>query len=184
MNVVEVTDLGSDAGLSLLNLYAENFEVSEKIPLTDIDALIKSGSGHVLAFFDEGEGEPVAGAFVILDSTYLYIAFLAVASGHQGRGYGTKALELLEEKYAGRTCVLEIQSPTVESGNHRQRIRRAEFYKRAGFEFAPFSADEQGGIYDFMVRGGTVSLPQMQEFLERAVGPERLRQWHMRFFCR
>ena len=51
----------------------------------------------------------------------------------RGKGYGQQILTQLIEKYKGKTCVLDMESPTQVCENIVQRRRRHAFYLRNGF---------------------------------------------------
>jgi GNAT superfamily N-acetyltransferase len=51
----------------------------------------------------------------------------------RGQGKGQEILTTLIDKYKGKTCVLDMESPKQECENKAQRERRHEFYLRNGF---------------------------------------------------
>jgi GNAT superfamily N-acetyltransferase len=59
--------------------------------------------------------------------------YFAVLPELRGQGKGQEILTTLIEKYKGKTCVLDMESPRQECSNKAQRERRHDFYLRNGF---------------------------------------------------
>ena len=107
------------------------------------------------------------------DPVYLY--YFAMADGARGKGYGTEAMALLAEHYAGHTIFLALQPRDAEAENAEQRVRRHAFYERCGFSDMPFGVVEVGIPYDVMALGGTVTFRDYRAVFARYLGwPARL----------
>ena len=59
---------------------------------------------------------------------FVFIEHIAVDSDKRSGGYGSKAIELVKEKY-GKKIILEAEIPVTE-----QQIKRIRFYDRMGFK--------------------------------------------------
>ncbi len=59
--------------------------------------------------------------------SYIYIEHLAIDSDIRGGGYGSKAINLVKEKY-GKPIILEAEAPETET-----QIKRIRFYEKLGF---------------------------------------------------
>ena len=58
--------------------------------------------------------------------------YFAIDDSKRGKGYGSKALKLLQERYAGYRFFLEIERTDVEADNIEERKRRKSFYLQNG----------------------------------------------------
>jgi GNAT superfamily N-acetyltransferase len=69
-------------------------------------------------------------------TNYVLVSLLAVYPEYRGRGIGTKFLEELKGLYAEkRGIIVEVEKPEAATNPEEKRIRmkRIEFYKKAGF---------------------------------------------------
>lgn len=69
----------------------------------------------------------------VCSEKYLYISFIAVTPGVQGRGYGSKILALLRQTYPKKALLVEVETPDAAAFNCDQREKRIAFYERNGF---------------------------------------------------
>ena len=84
---------------------------------------------------------------------FVYLFYLAVNPDLQSHGYGSRILAELKKRYAGKTIVLEAESTSVEADNMDQRIARACFYERNGFNRLPYRLEDGGVVYDIFACG-------------------------------
>ena len=63
---------------------------------------------------------------------FIFIEHLAIDSDKRNGGYGSKALNLVKEKY-NKPLILEAEAPETE-----QQIKRIRFYNRHGFKLNSF----------------------------------------------
>lgn len=80
----------------------------------------------------------------------IYLFYLAVNPVLRSKGYGTKLLQWLREKYPDKAIVGNIEPIGMDSDNEEQRIRRLAFYERNGFHLIPFRLSDDSGIYDII----------------------------------
>jgi len=73
-------------------------------------------------------GESVGLIVFWLFSDFLFIEHIAINNEKRGKGYGTKAIELLKEKY-NLPIILEAESPETEI-----QKKRIKFYEQLGFK--------------------------------------------------
>ena len=64
---------------------------------------------------------------------FVFIEHIAIDEDKRGSGYGSKAIELLKEKY-NKPLILEAEAPVTE-----QQIKRINFYNRLGFNVNSFN---------------------------------------------
>ena len=69
-------------------------------------------------------------------------------------------LKLLNEKYADKRMILEIENPEVPSDNTPERIRRKGFYLRNGMVVMPFRVDLFGVEMLILTNGRPVTFDE------------------------
>ena len=74
-------------------------------------------------------GEMVGFVALWMLGDIVFLEHLAIKKEFRGRGYGTKILKDIKQKFPGKV-VLEVEPPKDET-----TIRRIKFYKKAGFHF-------------------------------------------------
>ena len=113
------------------HLYQTAFPEDEQIPWNDLVRLI--GEMH-LDFTAYYEGEHFIGFTIVFPYEPVnWFWYFAVLPELRGQGRGQEILTMLIEKYKGKTCVLDMESPRQECDNKAQRMRRYAFYLRNGF---------------------------------------------------
>ena len=116
--------------LKLRMLYREAFPKCERKPFSIIRAMAQNGKTDRLYFEDE-KGF-VGMCATINGSDAILIDYLAVAKKRRGTGLGSEMIRLLTEHYKGYGVFLEIERLDENAKNNRDRIRRRDFYLRAG----------------------------------------------------
>jgi GNAT superfamily N-acetyltransferase len=150
-------------------LYREAFPAEERAPFYILKSRAKRGKAD---FWQIADGEIRAGfAYVISYKDLSYLFYFAVEPSLRGKGYGTAALNLLKEKYAGRRLFLAIEPLEDSAGNAAQRIGRHEFYLRCGFEDLPYRLKEASVVFSIMGIGGPVHAKEHKEMIEGYLGP-------------
>ena len=111
-------------------LYREAFPRCERKPFSIILDMAKKGKTD-LWYFEDDEG--FAGlAATINGQDHILIDYLAVAKKRRGTGVGTRMLSALLDHYDGYGVFLEIEELDESAENNAERVRRKEFYLRAG----------------------------------------------------
>jgi len=112
-------------------LYETAFPEDEQIPWNDLMRLVKEMALDFTAYYD---GETFIGFTIVYPrKQFNWFWYFAVQEELRGKGYGQQILTQLIEKYKGKTCVLDMESPTQVCENMEQRRRRHAFYLRNGF---------------------------------------------------
>ena len=111
-------------------LYREAFPRCERKPFSIIKAMAERGKTD-LWYFEEN-GSFVGLCATINGSDKVLIDYLAVKKSKRGGGGGTKMLSQLLEHYRDYGVFLEIEELDPSAENNSERVRRKEFYLRAG----------------------------------------------------
>ena len=85
-------------------------------------------------FFEIYDGDLVVGFTALwVFENFVFIEHIAIDENKRGGGYGSKAIELIKEKY-NKPLILEAEAPVTE-----QQIKRIKFYNRLGFNVNSFN---------------------------------------------
>lgn len=111
-------------------LYMSAFPACERKPLSVIRYKQHKKAADVWVVEDEGEFVGLAITMNGLDLVLL--DYFAIDDFKRGKGYGSKALKLLQETYSDYRFFLEIERTDVEAENIEERKRRKSFYLQNG----------------------------------------------------
>ena len=112
-------------------LYKEAFPKCERKPFSIIKSMAKRGKTDLWYFEDEGGFAGLCATINGPDN--ILLDYLAVAKERRGSGIGTKMLKELLGYYKDYGVFLEIEELDDSAENSAERMRRREFYLRAGF---------------------------------------------------
>ena len=84
----------------------------------------------------------------------------------RGKGFGSKILESIKQKYINYRIVLCIEQIDKNSNNYKQRIKRKEFYTKNGFKDASYTIKERSIRYDMLYYNQNDKKVTLQEFQE------------------
>ena len=149
-------------------LYREAFPANERKPRWLLRRQRRRGIGEILAL---SEGDKTVGLVITaIMGELVLVDYLAVNEALRGGGIGSRALELIRERYSGRRIFLEIEEPREDAENNAQRIRRKAFYERCGVHDAGVRAYVYGCDFMLMTFGGGVTFGEYLALLEHTVG--------------
>ena len=77
-----------------------------------------------LVFYDQDQF--VGLSYIIHHHGIHYVLYLAVNDRVRSRGYGSRILAQLKQRYAPDTLILDIEQPDVTAANNHQRLRRRQ----------------------------------------------------------
>lgn len=115
----------------LKHLYQTSFPENEQIPWTDLLRLIDEMHLDFTAYYEQDK--LIGFTIVFPHEQFNWYWYFAVKPELRGQGRGQKILTALIEKYKGKICVLDMESPKQICNNTEQRKRRHAFYLRNGF---------------------------------------------------
>lgn len=111
-------------------LYMGAFPACERKPLPVIRYKQRKKAADVWMIEEDGE---FAGLAITMNgSDMVLLDYFAIDDDKRGKGYGSRALQLLHEKYASYRFFLEIERTDVEADNLEERKRRKAFYLQNG----------------------------------------------------
>ncbi len=147
-------------------LYRNAFPANERAPLFMLYHHAKNERNSFFAVEDNGEF--IGLVYTIKTDKMAYVFFLAVEENKRGKGYGTKILDMIKNKYSDYAIALMIEDTHIEDvDNYQERINRLDFYKKNGFNELNIKIKEAGVDYELL---GTESTVTQGDFLELMKG--------------
>ncbi len=157
---IHITEQLTDTQLKeLKRLYRLAFPASERKPFWLIRKKEREGVTEILGLVDE-ENRLVGEIITIAWQDLLLVDYFAIAENIRGQGYGTRALELLRERYRDRRILLEIETPEILCENQQERVRRKQFYRSSGLDSMDYHVNLFGVEMEIMTFQGQVSFEE------------------------
>jgi GNAT superfamily N-acetyltransferase len=152
----------------VIKIFKQEFPAAERMPISLMNIFAKRENVDFLAFYDDKKF--VGFAYLITYKTLTYLFFFAVKSDEHSKGYGSRILAYLRERYAGNRIVLIIEEINPAAENNAQRIRRRDFYIKNGYAPAGFREVPKYDIFDAYVIGGSCTKEDLAELIANFVG--------------
>ena len=99
-----------------------------------------------------------------------YLFYLAIDDSQRGKGYGTKVMKLLQEKYMNFRLFLALETLDKNADNYNERVKRHNFYKRAGLTELPYHLREATVVYDIMGTNGKIEPEEYGALISDYIG--------------
>ena len=132
-------------------LYEQSFPDAERVPFGDVMRLVDEMPLDFTCYFSDGS---LVGLFIVYPhERFNWFWYFAVVPSMRGHGYGQQILSDVLERYRGRLCVLDMESPRQPSDNLDQRMRRLAFYGRNGFRDTEVERSYSGITFTIMLNG-------------------------------
>lgn len=113
------------------NLYLTAFPQAERVPYFLLCRLCKRRGVSFNAVYDKSSFAGLI--YTVCHKDIVFIFYFAVNSVLRGKGYGSRILAAVKEKYPDCRFVLNIEECNPSSSNYAERLKRKEFYKKSGF---------------------------------------------------
>jgi len=165
---MELQDAGKEEFSYIGRLYKSAFPRDERAPFFMIKR--KALQGKARALVAKENGIVLGFAYVICYEDLVYLFYFAVDAGRRGSGNGSRILQLLKEKYAGKRIFLAREQLDEKAGNYEERLKRHAFYLKNGFQDLPHKIREASVVYDIMGVGGVVSPEEYAALIENWCG--------------
>ena len=149
-------------------LYMSAFPKDERAPFRTLLRRAKKKNVNFFACMDADEFIGLLYVVNHLDMSYIF--YFAVKEDKRGLGYGTAILKAALKKYKGRRFFLAIEEVARNYENYPQRLKRRQFYQRAGFECTGQKIQEAFVIFDLLGVGGKVDNKGYRALMKRFLG--------------
>jgi len=108
-------------------------------------------------------------AITALYQDLVLLDYFAIKKEFQNKHYGSRALELLKERYQDRRLVLEIELLDENASNYRERVRRKQFYLKNGMKETGIYASLHGVPMELLTTGKQVSYEEYHAIYEKSI---------------
>lgn len=156
--------------ISLYRLYLTAFPKCERKPVWLILSMCRKGTAEVLSIDD---GRFLGLVITVLQGDKVLLDYFAVKSCERGGGIGSRALELIRQRYTDKRLLLEIETPDPLAENNADRLRRKSFYLRNGLSDTGIRVSLFGVAMELLTFGQDISFEEYLDIYRLAVGSKR-----------
>lgn len=158
---------------SIEALYISAFPPEERAPYSMIKRKFVAGKADLLTAKDDGKF--IGFAYLVSDQTAAYLFFFAVEASERGKGYGSRILKSLCEKYNDKNLFLAREQLDPNADNYEERVKRHNFYLHNGFSDLDLKIKEAKVVYDVMSAGVEILPEEYDALMTKWCGP--LMKW-------
>ncbi|ORX83330.1 hypothetical protein BCR32DRAFT_267065 [Anaeromyces robustus] len=176
MELKEVDNNNKTEYQRIEKLYKEAFPSKERQNFWSLQRRVKKGKAEQWNFYDNDIWVGWSYIIKIKGKNYIYLYYFAINSSLRGKGYGTKALKLLLEKYKDYKIILALEDWREESDDHEQRIKRHEFYLHCGMKDLPYKQQEPVLSFATMGYGDEVKPEEFKDLIDTFMG------WPLKYY--
>ena len=113
-------------------LYLSAFPENERPPLHwFLRCLYSCVQNEVFSYYEDGF---IGFAEITIHQDIVYICFLAVTEENRNKGYGSKIISDIKDKYPGYTLLVCFEEVDEKYPDYDNRKRRQNFYIKNGFK--------------------------------------------------
>ncbi len=143
----------------------EAFPEEEHIPVEELLQMVHDKKLEIHAVYDL---DCLVGFFVIvLYRPVAYVFFLAMDPNQRSKGYGSRTLALMKEKFPEYQIVLDIENIDETADNIEQRRSRKQFYLRNGFNETDYNLDLNGMEMEVLCNSKQLDAAAFSTLLDR-----------------
>ena len=158
----------------LKKIYLEAFPKAERKPFWLMKQKALQGKMELLSIKEKGE--PVGLAFMVLYQDLALLDYFAIAHAYRGKKIGSKALELLKERYHKQRFLLEIEQVDKAASNNAERIRRKQFYLKNGLHETGIQVSVFQVPMELLTDGRPLTFEEYYGIYLTSIGPVFARQ--------
>lgn len=168
---MQFTNLNDINGAEVNEIMVYSFPPSEIPDYEGLKRFAKAENSEVIVCEDEGKVQGFTLCITYRDMVLVFL--LAVNKNSRSRGYGSRILAHLKEKYNGKRLFLEMERPIEGKESYPQRIKRNKFYNRNGFKAMNYSYKAYDEDFLMMCCDCNVSYEEYVELLYNVVGKDK-----------
>lgn len=170
MKLLDVFSEGKQYKDRVYALYEQAFPPEEKKTVEMLEELVHQRKLEILAVT---EGERFVGlAINMLAGEKALLDYFAISPEIRGGGYGSRALQLLLERFAGKPYIFEVEKPDDTAPNARERERRIAFYLRNGLKETGLFLNAYQTDFHILTPDGHASYEEYLELLDEVLGKD------------
>lgn len=152
-------------------LYRSAFPKAERRPFSAIRSMSKTGKVDVWYFEEDGQFAGLA-TTINGDNNLTLLDYFAVSEKNRDKGWGSKMIPMIVEKYQGRHLFGEIEAPDPNADNNENRKRRKQFYLRLGLVAQDIYIRFFGVEMEILTTGYPITYQEYEAFYRKNLGDE------------
>lgn len=149
-------------------LYIDSFPANERAPFYMLKRRAKQGKADLWCIYDKNLF--VGMAYVVSDMKLSYLFYFAIEESLRGMHYGTRTLKTIFRLYEKNKIFLALEDWREDAPNKEERIKRHNFYLRAGLKDIPYYLKEVNMIYSLMGRCDKVYPEEYKALIDNYLG--------------
>ncbi len=141
------------------------FPKEELMPMWLLKLMAKKKNYNFNAYYDNDLFIGIL--FTIESKDSLFVFYIAVNDEIQSKGYGTKLLQILFDKYPDKPISLFIETMKDKNAiNYEQRVKRLNFYERNGFIQTGLTAGNKEPFIDILSTDKNFNSKNIEKYLK------------------
>ena len=162
LKTIPVTDQFVDIA-KIETLALEAFPPEEYLSPATMIQMSKDDGFDLWALYDE---EAFVGFMTVMTHKELaYLFFLAIENNCRSKGYGAKALQVLQTIYPGKKQIVDLEKLDDLAANKSQREKRRLFYLRNGYRPTGHFLSYLGVDYEVLCADDDFDFEMFQELM-------------------
>jgi GNAT superfamily N-acetyltransferase len=133
------------------DLLRSSFPKAERVPFWLLMLRAKFKSVEFLAFYYNSRFCGLA--YLVTHENMTFILYLAVDSKLRSKGYGSRILNIISERYKNNTIILDIEAIDKTADNFEQRKKRKNFYLSNGYASSGYGFILDDVAYEVLQKG-------------------------------
>lgn len=153
---MEIIDVTPNTQKDWERIYAEAFPAYEQRPIAELVALVEQQDAIKMQVVVDDQTVVGVAYLCEIGLSKAFLLYFAIDATIQSKGYGSRALALLKERYEDGV-ILEAEQMGTQAENEAQRTRRYDFYMRNGFEDKQLLSENSGGVFHLLASTPDIS---------------------------
>lgn len=165
INYKNLLELDEEGFQQFAELNYQTFGLVEGVDSQVIREMCKENKLTCTVFFED---EKMIGSVTyMLTEKLAYYVFIVVSPAERSKGYGSKFLQILNEKYKDRQKLVEIDTISEKDApDYNIRVSRCNFYERNGFHLTNQKVIVNGLLFDLMCTDGELLLDEYSKLIK------------------
>ncbi len=161
-NILELDEKGFE---EFAQLNYQTFGLVEGVDSQVIREKCKENKLSCMIFYEDNE--MIGSVTYMLTEKMAYYVFIVVSPTQRSKGYGSKFLQILNEKYSDRQKLVEIDTISEkDASDYDISISRCNFYERNGFHLTDQKVIVNGLLFDLMCTDGELLLDEYSKLIK------------------
>lgn len=154
--------------VDVIALYKEAFTTVRHVPSWMLRFMMRKGKPGFSVLY---ENDIWIGLLYTTEyKDIVFVHFFAIAAASRSKGYGSKVIDAMKEKFARNRIVLNIEELTQDSANYQQRVKRKAFYQKNGFSSSGYIVKEPEERLEMLNLNGNISQEEIQAMYKHLFG--------------